>query len=55
MTEMEGQKLITDIAWKAFERTGDMRYYIEYAKCKDIYYKISKDNASRKECMNKTG
>jgi hypothetical protein len=50
-----GTKMIIDIAWKAFERTGNTQCYVEYVKCKDIYSKINEDNVSRKKCMNKTG
>jgi hypothetical protein len=45
--------MLIDIIWKAFERTGDTRYYLEYRKCKDICNSI--ENSDREKKMDKTG
>ncbi|MDD4708015.1 MAG: hypothetical protein PHO47_07410 [Firmicutes bacterium] len=45
--------MIRDFIWKAFEKTGDTRYYLEYKKWQDAYYKQQK--SARNERMDKTG
>jgi hypothetical protein len=45
--------MITDFIWKAFEKTGDTRYYLEYIKYRETCFK--QQSAKRGERMDKTG
>ncbi len=45
--------MLTDFIWKAFEKTGDARYYLEYKLCKDI--RSEQQRIQRNDRMEKIG
>jgi hypothetical protein len=45
--------MLLDFIWKAFEETGDMAYYLEYIKYRDIYKRQRMDGD--RDRMDKTG
>jgi hypothetical protein len=45
--------MLMDFIWKAFEQTGDTRYYIEYIKYRDIFDKSRREQNNDR--MDRTG
>jgi len=45
--------MITDFIWKAFEKTGDTRYYLEYKRYRDACRIKRKEKPGGR--MDKTG
>lgn len=45
--------MLADVLWGTFEKTGDLRHYLEYKDYKNIVVEM-KDEGDRNE-MNKTG